>query len=79
MLSHWPFDLPDRQNIYLDVARPWALVVIDRTTKEDAELTKKAQNFIKENLQLRTKVPGLELQDDGTLVGGSADGKDALS
>ncbi|CAG8975772.1 hypothetical protein HYALB_00009292 [Hymenoscyphus albidus] len=69
---------PDRQNIYLDVARPRALVVIDKATKEAGELTYKVRNFIKENLDLRTEVPGLELKDDGTLVGGSINGKDVL-
>lgn len=70
---------PDRQNIYLDVARPRALVVIDKATKEAGELTEKVRSFIRENLELRTEVPGLELRDDGSLVGGSIDGKDVLA
>jgi L-aminoadipate-semialdehyde dehydrogenase len=70
---------PDRQNIYLDVARPRALVVIDKATREAGELTEKVKSFIKENLQLRTEVPGLELKADGTLVGGSIGGKDVLT
>lgn len=70
---------PDRQNIYLDVARPRALVVIDKATREAGELTDKVRDFVKENLQLRTEVPGLELKDDGTLVGGSLNGKDVLA
>ncbi|OWP02426.1 L-aminoadipate-semialdehyde dehydrogenase large subunit [Marssonina coronariae] len=70
---------PDRQNIYLDVARPRALVVIDKATREAGELTVKVRDFIKENLHLRTEVPGLELKDDGTLVGGSINGKDVLA
>ena len=69
---------PDRQNIYLDVARPRALVVIEKATREAGELTEKVRTFIKENLDLRTEVPGLELKDDGTLVGGSINGKDVL-
>ncbi|KAN0112598.1 large subunit of L-aminoadipate-semialdehyde dehydrogenase [Hyaloscypha variabilis] len=70
---------PDRQNIYLDVARPIALVVIDKATREAGELTEKVRSFIKENLHLRTEVPGLELEDDGTLVGGNINGKDVLA
>ncbi|KUJ13154.1 large subunit of L-aminoadipate-semialdehyde dehydrogenase [Mollisia scopiformis] len=70
---------PDRQNIYLDVARPRALVVIDKATKEAGELTEKVRTFIKENLHLRTEVPGLELKDDGSLVGGNINGKDVLA
>ena len=69
---------PDRQNIYLDVARPRALVVIDKATREAGELTEKVRSFIKKNLQLRTEVPGLELRDDGTLVGGSINSKDVF-
>ncbi|KAI9049800.1 hypothetical protein LZ554_005951 [Drepanopeziza brunnea f. sp. 'monogermtubi'] len=70
---------PDRQNIYLDVARPRALVVIDKATREAGELTEKVRDFVKENLQLRTEVPGLELKDDGTLVGGNINGNDVLA
>ncbi|KAH8687352.1 L-aminoadipate-semialdehyde dehydrogenase-like protein large subunit [Tricladium varicosporioides] len=70
---------PDRQNIYLDVARPRALVVIDKATREAGELTEKVRHFIHEHLELRTEVPGLELKDDGTLIGGKIDGKDVLS
>lgn len=70
---------PDRQNIYLDVARPRALVVIDKATREAGPLTDKVRNFIKENLDLRTEVPGLELKDDGTLVGGVVGGEDILA
>ncbi|KAF4627804.1 hypothetical protein G7Y89_g10353 [Cudoniella acicularis] len=70
---------PDRQNIYLDVARPRALVVIDKGTREGGELTEKVRNFIHDNLQLRTEVPGLELKDDGTLVGGNVNSKDVLA
>lgn len=69
---------PDRQNIYLDVARPKALVVIDKATRESGKLTDKVRSFISANLQLRTEVPGLELMDDGTLVGGFVNGQDVL-
>lgn len=70
---------PDRQNIYLDVARPRALVVINKATTEAGQLTEKVRDFIKENLSLRTEVPGLELKDDGSLVGGSVNGKDVFA
>jgi len=55
------------------------LVVIDKATKEAGKLTEKVRSFIKENLQLRTEVSGLELKDDGTLVGGNVIGKDVLA
>ena len=70
---------PDRQIIYLEVAQPRALVVIEKATKEAGKLTDKVRSFIEENLQLKTEVPGLLIKDDGTLLGGSVDGTDILS
>lgn len=71
--------LPAGQNIYLDVARPRALVVIDKATKEAGELTDKVRTFIAENLDLKTEVPALEIRADGTLVGGQVNGKDIFA
>lgn len=69
---------PDRQNIYLEVAKPRALVVIDKATQEAGPLDPKVRTFIKENLQLKTEVPALRLQDDGTLTGSSSGSTDIL-
>jgi L-2-aminoadipate reductase len=70
---------PFRQNIYLDVARPRALVIIEKATTEAGKLTDEVRSFIKENLQLRTEIPALVIQKDGSLLGGSVDGKDVLA
>ncbi|KAE8148773.1 hypothetical protein BDV25DRAFT_12114 [Aspergillus avenaceus] len=70
---------PERQCIYLDVARPRALINIEKATKDAGELSEKVRSFIQENLQLRTEVPALALQDDGSLLGGSTDGQDVLA
>ena len=70
---------PERQNIYLDVARPRALVNIAKATKDAGELSDIVRTFINENLELRTEVPALALQDDGTLVGGSINGQDVFA
>ena len=67
---------PDRQNIYLEVSKPRALVVIEKATQDAGELSEKVRSFISDNLDLRTEVPALRLQDDGHLHGGEADGKD---
>ena len=67
---------PDRQNIYLEVSQPRALVVIERATRDAGELDQKVRTYIAENLQLRTEVPALYLHDDGTLDGGVVEGKD---
>ena len=71
---------PDRQIIYLDVARPRALVVIDKATRDAGPLDRSVRDWIKQNLDLRTEVSALKLQDDGSLLGGSdSSGKDCLS
>lgn len=68
----------DRQIIYLDVAKPRALVVIEKASQEAGELSETVRQYISDNLKLRTEVPGLKLQDDGSVIGGAADGKDCL-
>lgn len=71
---------PDRQIIYLDVAKPRALVVIEKATTDAGPLHQTVREYVKTKLQLRTEVPALKLQNDGTLQGGSlAGGKDCLS
>ena len=67
---------PDRQNIYLEVSQPRALVIIERASREAGSLDQKVRDFIIDNLDLRTEVPELFLRDDGTLTGGNKDGKD---
>lgn len=63
----------------MSVAKPKALVVIAKATREAGEITPKVRDFIAENLELKTEVPALELADDGSLLGGSVDGKDILA
>lgn len=70
---------PDRQNVYLEVAKPRALIVIEKATQDAGELSEKVRQFITDNLQLRTEIPGLALKDDGTLIGGNAHGKDIFA
>ncbi|RAH85754.1 L-aminoadipate-semialdehyde dehydrogenase large subunit [Aspergillus japonicus CBS 114.51] len=70
---------PERQCIYLDVARPRALINIEKATKDAGELSDEVRSFIDENLQLRTEVPALALRDDGTLEGGLVNGQDVLA
>jgi L-2-aminoadipate reductase len=71
---------PDRQIIYLDVAKPRALVNIEKAIVDAGPLDKSVREYIDKELQLRTEVPALKLQDDGTVVGGSPQGgKDSLA
>lgn len=67
---------PSRQNVYLQVAKPRALVVLAKAGK----LHVSVRQCIEEELAIRTEVPALELNDDGKLVGGaSASGEDVLA
>ena len=68
----------DRQIVYLDVAQPRALVVIEKASQEAGRIGEKVRAYIEDNLKLRTEVPGLMLKDDGTLIGGPIDGHDRL-
>ncbi|KAF2765348.1 large subunit of alpha-aminoadipate reductase [Teratosphaeria nubilosa] len=69
----------DRQIIYLDVAKPRALAVIEKATKEAGPLADSVRDYIKAELQIRTEVPALKLEDDGTVHGGSTSGVDVLT
>ncbi|KAI4175263.1 MAG: hypothetical protein LQ343_001799 [Gyalolechia ehrenbergii] len=69
---------PDRQIIYLDVAKPTALIIIERASQEAGQLRSQVRSYISENLDLKAEIPGLMLQDDGSLSGGQAEGKDVL-
>ncbi|KAM0714433.1 hypothetical protein Q7P37_010220 [Cladosporium fusiforme] len=66
----------DRQIIYLDVAKPRALVVIDKATQEAGPLSQTVRDYIGSSLEIRTEVPALKLQNDGSVVGGDVNGKD---
>lgn len=61
---------PSRQNIYLQVAQPRALVVIEKA----GVLAPLVRDYITEKLDILTEVPKLAIQDDGSLLGGSLDG-----
>jgi len=70
---------PDRQNIYLEVAKPSAQVVIAKATQEAGEISETVRAFISANLKLRIEVPGLALRGDGSLIGGDVAGRDVLA
>lgn len=73
-----PLYPPDRQCIYLEVSQPRALVVIDKATKDAGPISEQVKTYVSEKLSLRTEVPALQLKDDGTIVGGTINGKDCL-
>lgn len=70
---------PDRQLIYLDVARPRGLIVIKKASEVAGPLSEKVLSFVSDELDLRTMVPELVLGDDGELYGGLKSGQDILN
>ncbi|KAK1757821.1 hypothetical protein QBC47DRAFT_377047 [Echria macrotheca] len=70
---------PARQQIYLEVSQPRALLKIGRATDENGPLAPLVQKYIDDELQLKTEVPELRLRDDGFLYGGEVDGKDIFA
>ncbi|KAL9579934.1 MAG: hypothetical protein Q9212_004796 [Teloschistes hypoglaucus] len=64
---------PDRQIIYLDVAKPRALVVIEKASQEAGQLSSQVRSYISENLDLKTEIPALMLHDDGNMTGGRSE------
>lgn len=67
---------PARQNIYLSVAKPKALIVI----KKAGILAPLVRKYIKDELDLLAHIPALELLNDGTITGdgAGASGSDIL-
>lgn len=61
------------------MAKPKALIIIEKASQEAGELTPQVRSYISDNLHLKTEIPALALQDDGSLNGGQRDGQDILS
>ncbi|KAI3403927.2 LYS2 [Candida oxycetoniae] len=57
---------PARQNIYLSVAKPKGLIVLEKAGILDKLVT----DYIKDELDVVTKIPQLRIEDDGHLLGG---------
>ena len=70
---------PARQQIYLEVSQPRALLRIGRATDENGPLAPMVQKYIDDELQLKADVPELRLRDDGFLYGGELDGQDIFA
>ncbi|KAK0630250.1 hypothetical protein B0T17DRAFT_506736 [Bombardia bombarda] len=70
---------PARQQIYLEVSQPQALLKIGRATDENGPLAPLVQKYIDDHLKLKAEVPELRLRDDGYLYGGETDGKDIFA
>lgn len=67
---------PPRQNVYLSVAKPSAIIILEKAGKLDPLV----EQYIQENLTLVCRISALLLHDNGNLVGGiNADGVDVLA
>ncbi|KAF4471577.1 L-aminoadipate-semialdehyde dehydrogenase [Fusarium albosuccineum] len=74
-----PLYPPTRQQIYLEVAQPCALVNIAKATDEAGPLAPLVRRYIDDELNLKTEVPSLRIQDDGFLSGGEVNGADVFA
>jgi L-aminoadipate-semialdehyde dehydrogenase len=61
---------PARQNIYLSVAKPQGLIVLEKAGTLDSLVS----DYIKTELSVITTIPQLKINDDATLSGGNIDG-----
>ncbi|RBR03955.1 uncharacterized protein FIESC28_11656 [Fusarium coffeatum] len=74
-----PLYPPSRQQIYLEVAQPCALVNIAKASDEAGPLAPLVRRYIDEELNLKTEVPSLRIGDDGFLAGGEVNGVDVFA
>ncbi|PMB71723.1 L-2-aminoadipate reductase large subunit [Beauveria bassiana] len=74
-----PLYPPTRQQIYLEVAQPCALVNIGKATDEAGPLAPLVRNYIDQELTLKTEVPSLRIHDDGSLAGAEAGAQDIFA
>ncbi|AGO12904.1 AaceriADL346Wp [[Ashbya] aceris (nom. inval.)] len=63
---------PARQNVYLEVARPAGLIVIQAAGQLDEEV----EVFIQDRLSLKARLPAIALQADGAILGGTPSDSD---
>ena len=66
---------PARQTVYLKVANPQGIIGI----KKAGVIDDFVEDYIKNELNVITRIPEIEIQDDGSLIGGNINGKDILS
>ncbi|KAI8670138.1 Alpha-aminoadipate reductase [Fusarium sp. Ph1] len=71
-----PLYPPQRQQIYLEVSQPKALISIGKTTDENGPLALLVQKYIDEDLGIKVRIPELRLSDAGLLSGGDKEGVD---
>lgn len=66
---------PARQTVYLKVANPQGIIGIKKAGTIDTLV----ETYIKDELNVITRIPNIEVQDDGSLLGGVVNGVDVLA
>ncbi|KAF5529331.1 aminoadipate-semialdehyde dehydrogenase [Fusarium napiforme] len=61
---------PQRQQIYLQVSKPKALISIRKATEESGPLAPLVQKCIDDELAIKIKIPDLRFTEDGELIAG---------
>ncbi|KAI3538413.1 L-aminoadipate-semialdehyde dehydrogenase [Colletotrichum filicis] len=74
-----PLYPPQRQQIYLEVSQPKALISIGKAVDENGPLAPVVQKYIDEELSLKTQLPNLRLSDAGVLSSGEQDTEDLFA
>lgn len=59
---------PARQQVYLSVAKPRALILLDKAGALDSTV----RHYIQEELQVIFEIPALAIQEDGSVFGGAS-------
>ncbi|OAX80970.1 L-aminoadipate-semialdehyde dehydrogenase [Emergomyces africanus] len=70
---------PARQQIYLEVSQPCALVNIARATDDAGPLAPTVRKYIDDELTLKAEVPSLRIHDNGFLSGGEIESQDIFA
>ena len=70
---------PIRQKVYLEIAKPCAMINIAKATDEAGPLAPLVRSYIDEELHLKAEIPSLRLGDEGALDGGNRKGKNVFS
>ncbi|KAK8056644.1 alpha-aminoadipate reductase [Apiospora rasikravindrae] len=70
---------PNRQQLYLEVSQPKALISIGKARDENGPFAPLVQKYIDDELSLKTQIPEMRMADDGSLSGGEVDGKDIFA
>lgn len=66
---------PARQTVYLKVANPQGIIGI----KKAGTIDNLVEEYIRDELNVITRIPNIEVQDDGSLLGGAVEGVDILA